>query len=209
VTLPGAFEPDLRQWDAWSPEEVATVLTPVEAPWYVAAGWAIDLFLGGDYREHDDLEIAVPRDRFHEVVEALAGFELFVVGVPRRGFVSALEQARDALDGAHQTWVREPETGLWRLDIMREPSDGDVWICRRDERIRLPYDEVIERTADGIPYGRPEIVLLFKAKHARAKDDADFAAALPRLGPDRRRWLADALAVVHPDHRWLTSLGEP
>jgi hypothetical protein len=206
VTLPRAFEPDLRQWDAWSPEKVAKVLAPVEAPWYVAAGWAIDLFLGGDYREHDDLEIAVPRDRFHEVVEALAGFELFVVGVPRRGFVSVLEQARDALDVTHQTWVREPEAGLWRLDIMREPSDGNVWICRRDERIRLPYDEVIERTADGIPYGRPEIVLLFKAKHARAKDDADFAAALPRLGPERRRWLADALAVVHPDHRWLTSV---
>jgi hypothetical protein len=139
----------------------------------------------------------------------VAGFELFVVGVPRRGFVSALEQARDALDATHQTWVREPETGLWRLDIMREPSDGDLWICRRDGRIRLPYDEVIERTADGIPYGRPEIVLLFKAKHARAKDDADLATALPLLGPERRRWLADALAVIHPGHRWLASLTSP
>ena len=57
---------------------------------------------------------------------------------------------------------------------MREPADGDTWICRRDERIRMPYDQVIERTADGIPYGRPEIVLLFKAKAARPKDDADF-----------------------------------
>jgi Aminoglycoside-2''-adenylyltransferase len=206
VTLPAAFEPDLGQWDAWSPEEVTRLLAPVEAPWYVAAGWAIDLFLGGEYREHDDLEIAVPRDRFHEIVEALAAFELFVVGVPRHGLVSRLEQAKDALDATHQTWVREPDTGLWRLDIMREPYDGDLWICRRDERIRLPYDEVIERTSDGIPYGRPEIALLFKAKHARAKDDADLAAALPLLGPERRRWLADALAVVHPGHRWLTSL---
>jgi Aminoglycoside-2''-adenylyltransferase len=85
----------------------------VQAPWYVAAGWAIDLFLGGEYREHDDLEIAVPRDRFHEIVEALAGFELFVGGAPRHGLVSPLEQARDALDAIHQTWVREPETGLW------------------------------------------------------------------------------------------------
>jgi hypothetical protein len=82
----------------------------------------------------------------------------------------------------------------------------DVWICRRDDRIRLAYDKVIDRTADGIPYGRPEIVLLFKAKHARAKDDADLAAALPLLGAERRRWLADALAVVHPGHRWLASL---
>jgi capsular polysaccharide biosynthesis protein len=206
VTLPTAFEPDLEQWDAWSPEQVTRVLAPVEAPWYVAAGWAIDLFLGGGYREHDDLEIAVPRDRFHEIVEALAGFELFVVGVPRHGLVSPLEQAIDALEATHQTWVREPETGFWRLDVMREPSDGDRWICRRDERIRLPYDEVIERTADGIPYGRPEIVLLFKAKNARPKDDADLAATLPLLGPEQRRWLSDVLAVVHPGHRWLTSL---
>ena len=201
-----AFEPDISKWKAWRPDEVARRLAGVEAPWYVAAGWAIDLFLGGSYREHDDLEIAVPQDRFQEVVEALAGFELFVVGTPRQGLVSPLEQARHALEATHQTWVREPETGLWRLDIMREPSDGDTWICRRDERIRLPYDQVIERTADGIPYGRPEVVLLYKAKHAREKDDADFAAALPRLEPERRRWLADALELVHPGHRWLAQL---
>ena len=51
-----------------------------------------------------------------------------------------------------------------------------------------------------------EIVLLFKAKHAQEKDDADFAAVLPRLEPERRRWLADALELVHPGHRWLERL---
>jgi hypothetical protein len=58
----------------------------------------------------------------------------------------------------------------------------------------------------GIPYGRPEIVLLYKAKHARPKDDADFAAVLPLLEPGRRRWLADALELVHPGHRWLAAI---
>jgi hypothetical protein len=29
-------------------------------PWYVAAGWALELFTGDAAREHDDLEIAVP-----------------------------------------------------------------------------------------------------------------------------------------------------
>jgi hypothetical protein len=200
------FEPDLSKWQAWRPGEVAHRLAGVGAPWYVAAGWAIDLFLGGSYRKHDDLEIAVSRDRFSEIAEALDGFQLFVVGVPKRGFVSSLEQAGDALDRSHQTWVREPQTGIWRLDVMREPSDGTTWICRRDEHIRMPYDQVIERTADGIPYGRPEIVLLFKAKAARPKDDADFLAVLPHLGRERRRWLADALELVHPGHRWLDRL---
>ena len=106
----GAFEPNLALWDAWRPDEVAERLAGVQTPWYVAAGWAIDLFLGGAYREHDDLEIAVPRDRFSEIEEALDAFELFAVGVPEQGFVTPLEEAGDGLDKSHQTWVREPET---------------------------------------------------------------------------------------------------
>jgi hypothetical protein len=180
-------EPDLTKWDAWRPEEVARRLAGVKAPWYIAAGWAIDLFLGRQTREHEDLEIAVPRDRLPEVAGALDGFEL--VGI-----------------NAHQNWVREPETGAWRLDVMCEPSDRNTWICRRDERIRLPYSHVIEHTEDGIPYGRPEIVLLFKAKHVRDKDDRDFGAVLPRLDATRRQWLADAVGIVHPGHRWLRAL---
>src|SRR4029453_2336936 len=124
-------------------------------------------------REHEDLEIAVPRERFGEIAQALAGFDFFVPGHPT-GLVSPMSPA--ALEATHQTWIREPGTELWRLDVFREPSDGDTWICRRDERIRLPYDRVIGRTAEGIPYGRPEIVLLFKAKHTRPKDEDDFAA---------------------------------
>jgi hypothetical protein len=66
---------------------------------------------------------------------------------------------------------------------------------------------VIERTKDGIPYGRPEIVLLYKAKHAhRERDKKDFADTVPHLDPERRRWLAEALELVHPGHAWLADL---
>jgi hypothetical protein len=93
------------------------------------------------------------------------------------------------------------------LRRLREPSDGDTWICRRDPKIRLPYGQVIERAADGIPYGRPEIILLYKAKHAlRERDQRDFEAVLPDLEPERRRWLAEALDLVHPGHAWLRHL---
>jgi hypothetical protein len=202
------FEPDVTKWNAWRPEQAARMLASLQAPWYVAAGWAIDLFLGAQRREHDDLEIAVPRNRLGEVVEALSAFEIFAIGVPGPRLATPVAEAGDdALEASHQTWVREPETGFWRLDIFREPSDGDTWLCRRDESIRLPYSEVIAYTGDGIPYGRPEIVLLFKAKEARPKDDDDLAAVLPRLERERRDWLAAALARIHPGHRWLTELG--
>jgi hypothetical protein len=200
-----AFRHELVEWDPWGPEEVTRLLAGVEAPWYVAAGWALDLFLGGQRREHEDLEIAVPGARFEEFADVLAGLEIFVVG-PEPGLVRPFAAAGDRLEPTHQTWVRDPAAGVWRFDVFREPSDGDTWICRRDDRIRMPYAQVIEHTVDGIPYGRPEIVLLYKAKHTRPKDDADFAAVLPLLEEERRRWLADALELVHPGHRWLAAI---
>jgi hypothetical protein len=202
------LEQDLHRWDAWRPEDAARLLVGVKAPWYVAAGWAIDLFLGGQRREHEDLEIAVPRDRFPEVAEALAAYELFVPGrEDGRALVWPLAEAAERLETHHQTWVREPATGTWRMDIFREPSDGDLWICRGDESIRLPYDDVILRTSDWIPYLRPELVLLFKAKHShRERDRADLDAVVPLLEPDRRRWLARTLTRVHPGHEWVQRL---
>ncbi len=185
----GTFEPDVSKWDAWRPEEAARRLSGVRAPWYVAGGWALDLFLGEERRPHSDLEIGVPADRFDEVARALRDFELLVVT-------------------EHQTWVRDPATEAWRLDVFREPSDGDTWICRRDPSIRLPYARLVERTADGIPYGRPEVILLFKAKRSyEEKNQSDFAALLPRLGGERRRWLREGIALVHPGHPWLDELG--
>ena len=194
------FDADVEEWEAWTPAEAARLFAGVEAPWYVAAGWAIDLFLGGKRREHEDLEIAVPRARFAELADRLAGYDLFVpVGNERLGRF-------DPDSESHQTWVREPGFGKWRLDVFREPSDGDTWVCRRDESIRLPYDEVIRRTADGIPYLRPDLVLLFKAKHARDRDESDFADAVPQLSAVERENLRSWLERVHPGHAWLARL---
>jgi hypothetical protein len=200
------FAPDAVRWAAWRPEEVARLLANVQTPWYIAGGWAIDLFLGGQRREHEDLEIAVPYDRFHELAPVLAGFDLFLIGgQPRRAW--PLEHAGDAAEPEHQARAREPVSGPWRFGIFRERYDGATWICRRDARIRLPYDRVVAYTSDGLPYARPEIALPFKGKAPRPKDDDDFAAALPHLTPAARRWLATALALVYPNHRWLAALG--
>jgi hypothetical protein len=94
----------------------------------------------------------------------------------------------------------------WALDVFREPHDGATWICRRDETIRLAYGKIIRRTPDGIPYLAPELVLLFKAKHARPKDEADFEGTVPHMTPAQRTTLANLLARVHRGHRWLGKL---
>lgn len=186
-------------WDARTPREVADRLAGVKPPWYIASGWALDLFVGEQTRDHDDVEIGVPIGRFGEIRAALPGYEWDVVGDGK-----AWPLDSPAYDVMHQTWARDPATGIYKLDVFREPHDGDVWICRRSDEIRFPYADIIDRTADGIPFLRPEIVLLFKAKHAREKDDADFERVLPRLDRSQRSWLRDALGLVYPGHRWLS-----
>jgi len=188
-------------WDPWLPLELAVRLRGVDVPWCVVAGWALDLFRGQASREHEDLEIAVPAGRFDLIRAALADYEFDVVGAGKRWPLDS-----PAFDIMHQTWVREPATGIYRLDIFREPHDGDIWICRREESIRLPYDQIILTSTEGVPYLVPEVVLLFKAKHDRPKDHADFAGVLPLLDPARQAWLASALARVHPGHRWINQL---
>jgi hypothetical protein len=193
------MHPDIELWDAWHPRVLAARLRDLPVPWYVAAGWAIDLFRGEQTRRHEDLEVALPAGSFGLVPPLFPEIDFFVPA--GAGRLTAMTP--EALAGeSHQTWAYERAAGRWRFDVFREPHDGGTWICRRDERIRLPYADIIRRTADGIPYLTPEIVLLFKAKARRGKDRADFTGTLPLLTAAQRAWLDDALALVHPGHPW-------
>ncbi|GAA1245970.1 hypothetical protein GCM10009665_41050 [Kitasatospora nipponensis] len=194
-------EAEARWAGAWTPAEVADRLAGVPVPWCVAGGWALDLFRGGVSRAHGDLEIAVPADRFPEIRDRFPEFAFDVVAAGR-----LWELTPEVAQLSHQTWLRDPSTGNFLVDVFREPHDGATWICRRDPSIRLPYTAVVHRTPDGIPYLAPELALLFKAKATRPKDQLDFAGALPLLDDTARRTLATLLARVHPGHRWLTDL---
>lgn len=193
---------DARWSSSWSPGEVAQRLAGITAPWCVAAGWALDLFRGGQTREHGDIEIAIPAVAFPEVRDRFPGYVFDAVSSGRIWEHAAPE----VLDATHQTWLRDPATGNYLLDVFREPHEGETWICRRDATIRFGYSEIIRRTPDGIPYLMPELVLLFKARHARPKDQADFDNTVPLMTPAQRARLSGLLAHVHPGHRWLESL---
>ncbi|MFC7711142.1 nucleotidyltransferase domain-containing protein [Micromonospora lupini] len=193
---------EARWAHCWKPRDVARRLAGISAPWYVAAGWALDLYRGEQTRDHHDIEIAVPAGRFPEIRERLSEFTFDAVDSGRI-WESATPQV---LGATWQTWLREPETGRYLLDVFREPHDGDEWICRRDATIRLPYAEIIRHTSDRIPYLIPELVLLFKAKHVRPKDQTDFDSVLPLLAHGQRETLSTLLRQVHPGHAWLAAL---
>jgi len=107
-----------------------------------------------------------------------------------------------------QLWLRRDGFSPWLMDLMLTPVVGDTWYYKRDQRISRPIESVIRVSPDGIPYQRPEISLLFKARRRWEKDEADFAAVVPVLEPADRAWLRDAIALTEPTrHPWLERLG--
>ncbi len=195
--------PPLSAWDAWKPAEAARRFADAQVPWAVAAGWAVDLHLGRRTRDHSDLEIAIPRRQFGLFRTYVEGFDLYDVGIRR---MRRLDPAEEPDPGGHQVWICESAVPAWRLDLFLEPGDERTWVSHRDPRITMPLAEAIRRTADGVPYLAPEIVLFVKAKHGRPKDVADRDNLVPTLDARARRWLLDAIALVHPGHDWLRAV---
>jgi len=197
--------PPLESWAPWTPERAAAALEGVSAPWAVAGGWAVDLWLGRQTREHEDLEIAVPAVFFLEIqarLEAL-GLHLFEID---EGQAIALAPGQARRGRGHQTWAMDPALQGWCMDILSEPGDAEIWIYRRTGELSAPRAWATGRTEGGIPYLAPQIVLLFKAKASRDKDQADFDLVAPRLSPGARTWLADGLKVIQPGHAWIERL---
>lgn len=172
----------------------------VGVPWCVVGGWSIDLYLGEQTRAHEDIEIEVLRSDHRRVWQHLAPLSFRAVG---DGEIRRLEPGDELPDEIHQSWGLDEEQQLWRLDVMLEAGDAATWTCRRSERITAPRAEIVSRTADGVPYLRPEASLLYKAKGSRPKDEADLAVCLPRLNTEATQWLRDALELAHPGHPWL------
>jgi aminoglycoside-2''-adenylyltransferase len=196
-----SFTPDLDAWEPWRPDVVAAALASMPVPWAVAGGWAIDLHVQAETRPHDDIEIAVCRDHMEVVAACLGELDWFGVGDGRAWPLA------DAPEDLHQTWGRDRYRHRWRLDVFREPWDGQDWVFRRDPRVRRPLAEAIEFSPETIPYLAPEIVLLFKAKALTEKDEADLAVTLPMLTRHQIEWLRTALEIVHPKHQWTARLG--
>ena len=171
--------------------------------WFaVAGGWAIDLWLGEQTREHHDIEVVIRRRDQARVHAALREhFDLFCLDPPGSGW---------------RNWTGEPiELPAFQLqarsasnefDLFTETTDESVWRFRRDGRIERPLAKVWTWSTSGVPIVRPEVQLLYMAKSMEPKNVHDFTVAGPTLDANSRSWLADALTVTQPEHHWLQQL---
>jgi len=176
-----------------------TIASRLPCRWAVAGGWAIDLFVGHVTRTHGDLEITILRDDQLKARGALNGWHLEAIdnGKP----IHWHADTRLALP-IHEIHGRR---GAEKLELLLSEHEGEHWIYRRDRRIARSLS-VAFFEATPMPYLAPELVLLFKSKDTKPKDDSDFHRSLEMLTADQRYWLRTALDIVAPKHPWIKEL---
>jgi hypothetical protein len=181
----------------------AGVMRTFPAPWCVAGGWALDLFLGRETRAHADVDLAIFRADQHALQRHLSAWKLLKVEDGRLSPWAAGERIRPPVHEIH-AMRGHGEPGA--LEILLNERDGRRWVYRRDPAVTLPAARLIVRGADGVPALCPEVVLLYKCKALRDVDEEDFQRMRPHLDGERRAWLAAALALAGPGHRWIAEL---
>lgn len=185
------------------PHDLAALLVEINVPWWIAGGWALDLFLGFQTRPHGDLDVGILRRDTASVMAGLSEWEIFEA---TSGVLYRLGDNERPRAEVNSLWCRRCNAPDWSLELMLDEADGDEWVFRRLPAIRMSLTSAIRHTADGIPYLAPEIQLLYKARRPRAQDQDDFDRVLQGLKAYQRVWLYEALSMVDRGHAWLTKL---
>ena len=160
------------------PQDAARLLAAANVPWWIAGGWALDLFRGTSTREHADLDVGVLRCDALTALQAISTWQVFEA---KNRALTRLSPGRDPHRDVHSLWCRPTGAARWAVELILDEGDREVWIYRRDERIRRSMPAVVQQNAEGLPYLSPEIQLLYKSKAPRNRDEVDFSNTWPPL----------------------------
>jgi Aminoglycoside-2''-adenylyltransferase len=190
-------------WRSVTPAEVLEWLAPLSVPWWIAGGWALDLYLGEVTRPHGDIDVGIFRCDAPSVCASLHDWAFFEA---QAGSLTRLEPHTAPRKAVHSLWSRRCGESVWTFELMLDEGGGNAWTFRRNSNIGRPLEIAIHRSSKGIPYLAPEIQLLYKSKEIRPNDQVDFERVVGRLHKDARAWLRTSIARMYPTHAWLSEL---
>jgi aminoglycoside-2''-adenylyltransferase len=187
---------DLGRWRPLDLSAVVDLFRPCPRRWWICGGHALELFARRSWREHDDVDVGVLRGDVPGLRALLQGWDIQIAAA---GVVRPWAGAVPS-EAAHENnlWCRPAATAPWGIDIAVGSGDDASWAYRRDPSVRVPWENAVLFTADGVPYLAPELQLLFKSKNPRPKDDVDARVVIPLLDKARGRWLRANLPQDHP-----------
>ena len=166
------------------PNEVVRYLCSLRALWWVAGGWALDLFVGSQSRPHKDLDIGVMRRDALEVLAALSSWEIFEA---KDGWLTRLREG-DA--EVNLLWCRPAGDMEWTFELMLDESHhvaprldtaARAWLRGALTRVDPRHKWLISSRSCG------PLALRFAVRHAKmASLPGDGAPQLLRRPPDAR-----------------------
>ncbi|MCY7348622.1 MAG: hypothetical protein LH614_20725 [Pyrinomonadaceae bacterium] len=185
------------------PLQIAAVLRGFKPSWFVAGGWAIDLFLEKETRLHQDIEIAIFRKDQAVLHDYFDGWLLQKV---INGELVVWHRDEWLTLPIHEVHCYKETAQPPQIEILFNESNKTEWLYRRNENIRRSLVKIQPESSAGVNFLCPEVVLLYKSKNPRAKDERDFQAVVKRLDVECKEWLKDAIKVSNSKHHWLRSL---
>lgn len=189
-------------WQPLTIDEIVERFDGFDVDWWVAGGYAIDLFLGWETRPHADVDIELFRSDRESLFDVFAGWDLHVVS---DGALVPWSEGEPLDDAVFGVWGRPTADDAWAIEVILASGDARTWRFRRDPEISLPRPRLTAER-DGVPYCTPEVQLLYKAKQSRPKDDIDFTRCLHHMTMEQKAWLRDAIVRGRREHPWIAVL---
>jgi len=157
------------------PLGVKAIMNGFKSDWFIAGGWAIDLFLEKETRPHDASEIAIFRKDQNALQNYLNGWLLQKAENNKLSVWKREDFLELPIHEIHCfNELSEPKS----FEVLLNESDGDQWIYRRNKEITKPLSKVYLKSNLGMKFLCPEIVLLYKSKNSNDKDEKDFENAV-------------------------------
>jgi Aminoglycoside-2''-adenylyltransferase len=131
----------LWPWEPIGPRAVADLLEELEAPWWIAGGCAVDLFLGRETRRHDDFDVALLRSDQGALFEELRDWDLYY---------ATPGHTLEPWDGH---WLESPIHGIWgrrsnapnspwTCEFLLNEQEHGNWVFRRNQAITRPLEDI-------------------------------------------------------------------
>jgi Aminoglycoside-2''-adenylyltransferase len=177
-------------WNPLTVDQVAEQFSGRGVDWWIAGGLAIDLFLGWETRRHEDIDVEMFRSDRDALFDVFDGWDLHMVS---EGSLRPWRPGEDLDPPVFGIWGRPSPSAPWAVEVILADGDSETWRFRREPSITMPRRDLVRHTHAGVPFCTPEVQLLYKAKRARPKDDADLARCLHRLDQPQKLWLLGAL----------------
>ncbi|MFA9557617.1 nucleotidyltransferase domain-containing protein [Evansella sp. AB-rgal1] len=191
-------------WKPLSVREIQNIFKGIPVEWWIAGGWAIDLFLGEITREHEDIDVVILRKDHLTIQKHLE--EEWDLYKAVKGELITWKKNETLLSSYDNIWVKKKGSSTWAFQVMIFDTDENKWVYKRKKTIKLPLEEIGLQTTTSVPYLRPEIQLLYKGGSSliREKDHYDLHSVLPKLCISKWRWLRDSLNDQFPEgHEWM------